>query len=642
MIFPPIVGIPTDATIVAARIDVLPRAVLNFPPQTVKIVSFSPGTAGALAASDYALSHWGTDSFGEESVGNFVVGRRRAIEFNSAGLAALARPGGTSLGLRTDYDLDNRPPARIVVPSIPGLTIEPNSGPETARLIVDFAPLLRQISPLSTSWVTSQRPRLSWRLASGFDGARVQLCRDRTCSMIEQTLDVVGTSVRPATDLSPGVHFWRLLGRAGTTAGAVLSPVWEFTVGRGSALADTSWGSIADFNGDGRVDLAVTAPWWMGRTGRVYIYLGGARGVDGTPSIVLAGPEGRNGDFGSAAASAGDVNGDGFGDLIVGAGNADAGAGRVYLYLGGPRGVATTPASVLRNPGSLSAAYGATVIAAGDVNSDGYADIAVGAYEDRISYIYYGGSAGVSEAPAVSFPGFVGASGDINGDGRPDFACATGAYSSIVYMGAPGGVSTMAVPGPWATSYTGGISNSIGDVNGDGYGDMVTVNHYSGGDPLRTVVHYGGSGGLTSSSTSLPGPGRGSGIAGGVTATSDLNGDGFADIAVFNGSDFDRTGRVWVFVGSSSGASTMVAVELNGLDGPGGGFGSSAWWDGGRFIGDVDGDGYDDLAVGAPSVLSATGRVYVFRGGPAGIRGSPDYTLSGVDGPGTRFGHAVF
>ena len=79
-------------------------------------------------------------------------------------------------------------------------------------------------------------------------------------------------------------------------------------------------------------------------------------------------------------AGAGDVNGDGYADMVVGLNNINGSVGRAYVYLGGAAGLALSPAVTLVGPETnVGDAFGRWVAPAGDLNGDGYADVAVGA-----------------------------------------------------------------------------------------------------------------------------------------------------------------------------------------------------------------------------------------------------------------------
>src|SRR3989338_763528 len=116
---------------------------------------------------------------------------------------------------------------------------------------------------------------------------------------------------------------------------------------------------------------------------------------DGNPDVVLTDPDNTNDDlFGVTVSSAGDINGDGYSDVIVGANLADGGGtnrGRAYIFYGAsslasPDG---DPNVVLTDPDNTNSdQFGYSVSEAGDVNGDGYSDVIVGAY-----YANGGGSA---------------------------------------------------------------------------------------------------------------------------------------------------------------------------------------------------------------------------------------------------------
>ena len=164
----------------------------------------------------------------------------------------------------------------------------------------------RLVAPLSTAIVTSRRPTLRWVLPPSLDGAHVEICRDRACAIVIKTVDAAGTRGRPSTDLPTGVVFWRVLGRAGTVTGSTWSRTWKFAVDARTAAVDASWGTVGDVNGDGYADVVVGANGALRNTGKAFVYLGSATGLGTAPATALTGPDG-DGNLGSSIASAGDV-----------------------------------------------------------------------------------------------------------------------------------------------------------------------------------------------------------------------------------------------------------------------------------------------------------------------------------------------
>src|SRR6185369_12858564 len=113
--------------------------------------------------------------------------------------------------------------------------------------------------PLSNAVVTSQQPTLRWKLPPGADGARIELCPDRSCASITP-LDAVGTSKKPPDAFGNGLVYWRLRARTGSVVSPDVGPTWAMYVGVKSAAVDTSWGTNTDVNGDHFADLVVGAP----------------------------------------------------------------------------------------------------------------------------------------------------------------------------------------------------------------------------------------------------------------------------------------------------------------------------------------------------------------------------------------------
>ena len=230
---------------------------------------------------------------------------------------------------------------------------------------------MRQIAPLSTATVTTRRLTLRWLLSGAYTGAHVEICRERTCATVVTAFDAAGSSGAPTVDLPAGVAYWRMAGPVGMSMGTGWSRTWEFTVGARSAPLNSSWGTAADFNGDGCADVVVGAPSVANRTGRVCVFAGSVTGTVTIPAMTLTGPDGSGGHFGAAMASAGDVNGDGFADLVVGAYGAAQSAGRAYVYLGSEVGLGSAPVAVLSGMAGSVAHFGTSVASAGDVDGDG-------------------------------------------------------------------------------------------------------------------------------------------------------------------------------------------------------------------------------------------------------------------------------
>ena len=205
-----------------------------------------------------------------------------------------------------------------------------------------------------------------------------------------------------------------------------------------------------DADGDGYDDLLAGAYQWdRGGTndvGAAFLYRGGPAGLEAEPSWMQEGENPGN-ELGGSLSFAGDVNGDGYDDAIVGAylfGFDDR--GRAYLYLGGPDGLSAT--AVWTYDGTAQDQLGMGVGAAGDVNGDGYDDVLVGAYSADAGgddagrvLLFLGSPGGLAAAPSWEWigdevdgyaGGTVAAAGDVNGDGSGDFAVGVVSFESLV------------------------------------------------------------------------------------------------------------------------------------------------------------------------------------------------------------------
>ena len=176
----------------------------------------------------------------------------------------------------------------------------------------------RPLAPLSTARVASRWPALRWELPAGTDGALVEMFADRACTQ-PLTSFLASTSGTPSTPLAAGVAFWRLRGTSNGAVGSTTSPVWELFVParNGRPKVNTGWGTTLDVNGDGLGDVGVSALTIKNYIGQAYIYMGRKGAGPSSTPVILGGMQGPQSEFGCSIDSAGDVNGDGFGDLIV-------------------------------------------------------------------------------------------------------------------------------------------------------------------------------------------------------------------------------------------------------------------------------------------------------------------------------------
>jgi hypothetical protein len=294
-----------------------------------------------------------------------------------------------------------------------------------------------------------------------------------------------------------------------------------------------------------------------------------------------------------------DVNGDGYSDIVIGAPNKTINApnqGRVYVYLG--RNPIDTSLDFTIDGPKAPFKFGSKVTFVGDLNGDGYADLAVGAQTDTGSvYVFFGPT-----LPQTAPEANVVIDGEIVGD----------QFGVLAISGA-------------------------GDVDNDGFADMIVgaplqsdffINEqgraylFTGGaamDPNPDVVISG----------SISNGNFGSAVAGG----GDQNGDGFTDLVVGASGINGLTGRAYVFYGPSIPDDATRGLFLDPPQQDGGMFGREVASDG-----DIDGDKTDDVLIGAPQRLHA----YVFLGRYGGMDSFPDLIISTQSAQSVELGSAVF
>ncbi len=219
--------------------------------------------------------------------------------------------------------------------------------------------------------------------------------------------------------------------------------------------------------------MIIGAAVYSSSTGRAYVYNGSASGVPTTASTTLTGP-GTSYFFGTSVSGAGDVNSDGYDDVIVG--TLYWNVGLAYVHHGSASGVSTTASTTLTAAAS-GTYFGSAVSGAGDVNGDGYDDVIVGTgREDSYrgaAYTYHGSSSGVrttvsttlrGEASSHSFGQKLSDAGDVNGDGYDDVIIGANLYSSGYYFSGEGKVYV------YHGSASGLSSSASTSVVGGGYG----------------------------------------------------------------------------------------------------------------------------------------------------------------------------
>jgi hypothetical protein len=410
-------------------------------------------------------------------------------------------------------------------------------------------------------------PALRWR--GGTSATRFHLQMDDSCmgtaacDFPSPEVDepaLTETSFVPAIELpyrtSAPVgrrYYWRVRACADDVCGA-WSPVRTVVAGRSAGALNT------DFNGDGYADLVIAAPSSSAVSelgGQVFVYLGGPT-MSATPAMVLGGPHVRD-EYGATVAMVGDVNGDGYGDFLVRSNGDEGTPGRAptphaYLMLGGgpnsyPAGRSFT-AGIVDDENMAAAGIG-------DVNGDGYDDFAFAGIDADVEHhaipparveIHFGGPTFPDAADLILYGNgtdFFGSSvaggGDVNGDGYPDIVVgghqAPGSQAHI-YFGGPGmdAVADVTLANPTDNGDSFGHSVAIaGDVNGDGYDDVVVgaPGHTGHPAPLgRACVFFGGQTIHAAPDVTFASTVEAEMFGYTVAPAGDVNGDGFADVAV--------------------------------------------------------------------------------------------------------------
>lgn len=442
------------------------------------------------------------------------------------------------------------------------------------------------------------------------------------------------------------MHKHLRLALATASAAALTGGLLTFSAATATA-ADSVHQPVADFNNDGFGDVAYSAGnatvGGKKGAGQIVALYGSASGVTSTKRTTIS--QNTTGVPGSAetgdgfgwVSAYGDYNGDGYDDLAVSAQgedvDGDVDGGTVLIVWGSAKGL--SGATTVKDPAVSSHDWWGTALASGDFDGDGKEDLAVGSSSNRV-YVFKGGiSKSGTYGGRYSFTTdirsgkgtgtLVLTAGDVNGDKRTDVVVdgfetdGDWGYNTNWYV--PGTASGLSSAG--AKELKRGIITGIGDINGDGFGDIVTGQDWDpskdGSEPSvpesstggKVHVVYGTPDGpgttvaVTQDSGNVPGASERGDWFGSELSLGDINGDGKTDLVVGSPGEnlggVVNTGAVTVLYGTESGLNTTSGYQyfaqstagVPGSDETDDLFGSDVK------LTDVTGDGKADLTAGA-------------------------------------------
>jgi hypothetical protein len=380
----------------------------------------------------------------------------------------------------------------------------------------------------------------------------------------------------------------------------IMTGEWGASNTFGSTLA------VGDLNADGRLDVAVGAPTYSSNTGKVYIFYSDTRLTPNASGAEVSIIGGATSDLFGSALVTGDFNTDGKGDLAIGAPGHSSSTGRAYIYYGDGKIPTTAATADITITGNATGDLFGTALAAGDVNNSADTDLLVGApdyltTQGRVYVFYNDGAIPTTAATAdvtitgnASNDAFGAAltSKDFSTDGRMDIAVGAYGYN----------------PGSAANTGRAYIFNGDGTIPTTAATADTTITGNATSDNFGATLTSG-----------------------------DLNKDGKGDLVVGAYGYSTSTGRAYLFYGDGSIPTTAAAADVTIT-------GNATSDEFGRTlaVGDINTDSFPDLAIGARSYSTSTGRVYIYNndGSYPTTAATADATMTG-ETTSTKYGSAI-